>query len=65
MKTIFEKSRPGRSTAYLAAPSASEPPIASLLPAGALREKPPGLPEVSELEIVRPGHSRDLRVARP
>ncbi len=53
MKTIFEKSHPGRSTAYFAAPAADEKPAASLLPAGALRAKPPGLPEVSELEIVR------------
>ncbi|HEV3029351.1 MAG TPA: aminomethyl-transferring glycine dehydrogenase subunit GcvPB, partial [Planctomycetota bacterium] len=53
MKTIFEKSHPGRSTAYIAAAAADEKPAASFLPAGALRTRPPGLPEVSELEIVR------------
>jgi glycine dehydrogenase subunit 2 len=53
VKTIFEKSRAGRSTAYLPEPGPDEMPAASLLPASALREKPPGLPEVSELEIVR------------
>jgi len=53
MKTIFEKSHPGRSTAYLAAAGPDEKPAASFLPTGALRAKPPGLPEVSELEIVR------------
>ncbi|HLY73956.1 MAG TPA: aminomethyl-transferring glycine dehydrogenase subunit GcvPB [Planctomycetota bacterium] len=53
MKTIFEKSHPGRSTAYFAAPAPEEKSAASLLPPGSLRAKPPGLPEVSELEIVR------------
>jgi glycine dehydrogenase subunit 2 len=53
MKTIFEKSHPGRSTAYFAAAGPDEKPAASYLPPGSLRAKPPGLPEVSELEIVR------------
>ncbi len=53
MKLIFEKSREGRSTAYLPPPAPGEAPISSLLPAQALRAQPPGLPEVSELEIVR------------
>jgi glycine dehydrogenase subunit 2 len=53
MKTIFEKSHPGRSTAYFAAAAPDEKAAAALLPASALRAKPPGLPEVSELEIVR------------
>ena len=53
MKTIFEKSHPGRSTAYFPEPAAGEAPIESLLPPGSLRPKPPGLPEVSELGTVR------------
>jgi glycine dehydrogenase subunit 2 len=53
MKTIFEKSRPGRGTAYFPPAVPGEDPIESLLPAAALRTKPPALPEVSELEIVR------------
>jgi len=53
VKTIFEKSRPGRSTAYLPPPAEGEPPISSLLPEKSLRARPPALPEVSELEIVR------------
>ena len=53
MKTIFEKSHPGRSTAYLPAAAPGEKPASALLPEKALRTKPPGLPEVSELEIVR------------
>jgi glycine dehydrogenase subunit 2 len=53
MKTIFEKSRAGRATAYFPAPAPGEKSAADLLPASALRAKPPGLPEVSELEIVR------------
>jgi len=53
MKTIFEKSHPGRGTAYFPPPAPGEKPLSALLPAGALRAKPPGLPEVGELEIVR------------
>jgi len=53
VKTIFEKSHPGRSTSYFPEPSAAEAPIASLLPGSALRAKPPSLPEISELGIVR------------
>jgi len=52
MKTIFEKSHPGRSTAYFAAAGPDEKPAASFLPPGSLRAKPPGLPEVSELEKI-------------
>ena len=53
MKTIFEKSHPGRSTAYFAAAAPGEKPVSAYLPEKSLRAKPPGLPEVSELEIVR------------
>jgi glycine dehydrogenase subunit 2 len=53
MKTIFEKSRPGRGTSYLPARAADVKPAEAYLPKEALREKPPGLPEVSEFEVVR------------
>jgi glycine dehydrogenase subunit 2 len=53
MKTIFEKSHSGRSTPYFAAAGPNEKPVSALLPAKVLRTHPPGLPEVSELEIVR------------
>jgi glycine dehydrogenase subunit 2 len=53
MKTIFEKSRPGRATAYFPPPAPGERPLAELLPASALRAAPPALPEVAELEVVR------------
>ncbi len=53
MKLIFEKSVPGRATSYLPPPAAGERPLSALLPEGALRARPPALPEVSELEIVR------------
>ena len=50
MKTIFEKSKAGRGTSYLPEPEKS---AAAYLPKEALREKPPGLPEVAEFEVVR------------
>jgi glycine dehydrogenase subunit 2 len=53
MKTIFEKSRAGRGTPYFPAPAAGDPSPTAWLPAAALRQTPPLLPEVSELEIVR------------
>ncbi len=48
---IFEHSRPGR-RAPSVAPGES-PPTCADLPAGLLRAAPPGLPEVSELQVVR------------
>lgn len=53
MKTIFEKSKPGRGTSYLPARGADEKPAEAWLPKEALRETPPMLPEVSEFEVVR------------
>jgi glycine dehydrogenase subunit 2 len=51
--TIFERSREGR-RAFVAPPTdVPEAPIEELLPPGAIRERPPELPEVSEPEIVR------------
>ena len=48
--TIFEKSRPGRGGGKI-----PHPPKGSLdrLPAAARRARPPGLPELNELEVVR------------
>ncbi len=53
MKLIFEKSRPGRGTAYFPPSDPAETPIGKLLPGGALREQPPALPEVTEFDVVR------------
>jgi len=53
MKTIFEKSKSGRGTAYFPAAGPNDKPASAYLPAKALRAAPPLLPEVSELEIVR------------
>jgi glycine dehydrogenase subunit 2 len=53
MKTIFEKSRPGRATVYFPPPAPGERPIEEILPRTALRARPPALPEVAELEVVR------------
>jgi glycine dehydrogenase subunit 2 len=51
--TIFEKSREGRRAAYLPEAGVPERPLGELLPAHLLRAEPPGLPEISEPEIVR------------
>ena len=52
-RTIFEKSVPGRRAARLAEAGIEERPLDELIPADLLRDEPPGLPEVSEPEIVR------------
>jgi glycine dehydrogenase subunit 2 len=49
---IFERSVPGRRTWRVPAPESARP-VASLLPAGAVRATPPALPEVAELDVVR------------
>ena len=51
--TIFEKSRPGRRAVVLPAPARSGAPLAELLGAKALRQTPPALPELSQLDLVR------------
>jgi len=51
-RTIFEKSRRGRRTEYVAARPGA-PALIAQLPAGALRDRPPALPEVTEGEVVR------------
>ena len=51
--TIFEKSREGR-RAFVPPPTdVPETPIEELLPASAIRQAPPELPEIAEPEIVR------------
>ncbi|MCI0342922.1 MAG: aminomethyl-transferring glycine dehydrogenase subunit GcvPB [Planctomycetales bacterium] len=52
-RLVFEKSRAGRRGVTLPASDAGEAPLESLLPGGALRNAPPALPELSELEVVR------------
>jgi glycine dehydrogenase subunit 2 len=51
MKLIFEKSRPGRRAAQLPRPRNLPPPPA--VPAELTRARPPRLPELPEVEIVR------------
>jgi glycine dehydrogenase subunit 2 len=51
MKLIFEKSRPGRRAAQLPRPRNLPPPPA--VPAELSRARPPRLPELPEVEIVR------------
>ena len=53
VRTIFEKSKPGRRAAVLPAAEVPEPPLEELIPARLLRDEPPRLPEVAEPEIVR------------
>ena len=55
MKVIFEKHRPGRRGAR---PTALDVPEAPVLPAALRRGAKPGLPDVSELDVVR--HYTDL-----
>jgi glycine dehydrogenase subunit 2 len=51
--TIFERSREGR-RAFVPPPTdVTERPLEELLPDEAIRREPPGLPEISEPEIVR------------
>ncbi len=50
---IFERSTPGRRAHGLPDPDVPEEPLPALVPEGALRRRPPALPEVSELEVVR------------
>lgn len=52
-KLIYEKSKPGRRAHILPKIQVPEKSISSLVPSKFLREKPPALPEVHELEAVR------------
>jgi glycine dehydrogenase subunit 2 len=53
VKTIYEKSKPGRRAAVLPDAEVPEPPLAELIPSELLRDEPPRLPEIAEPEIVR------------
>ncbi|MDR7465882.1 MAG: aminomethyl-transferring glycine dehydrogenase subunit GcvPB [Armatimonadota bacterium] len=50
---IFELSTPGRIGASYPEPDVPRRPLNALLPADQIRQVPPGLPEVSELDVVR------------
>lgn len=50
MKTIFAKSVPGRGAFCI---ESDAPKAAGMLPAGLLRKEEPGLPQCSELDVVR------------
>ena len=50
---IFERSRPGRTGYRFPPPDVPAEPLERLLPAHLLRETPPAIPEVSEVEVVR------------
>jgi glycine dehydrogenase subunit 2 len=50
---LFEMSHPGRRAHRLPACDVPARPAAQLLPAGALAEEPPPLPEVGEIDLIR------------
>ena len=50
---IFELSSPGRCASTFPACDVPVKPLADLLPADSLRDSPPNLPEVSEVDVVR------------
>ncbi len=50
---LFESSRPGRATAVLPACDVPEHPLDELIPREFLRQEPPPLPELGELDVVR------------
>ena len=52
-KLIFEKSVPGRRAWSLPPLDIPNAPLESLIPGRMIRKDPPGLPEVSELDLVR------------
>src|SRR5438067_5229274 len=50
---LFEMSRPGRRCHLLPECDVPAPPVGKLLPAAALADAPPPLPEVGEIDLVR------------
>src|SRR5436189_825478 len=50
---LFDLSQPGRRAATLPASDVPAVPVAKLLPAAAVADRPPPLPEVAEPEVVR------------
>ncbi len=53
VRTIYEKSKPGRRAAVLPDAEVPEAPLEELIPAMLLRKEEPRLPEIAEPEIVR------------
>src|SRR6202451_3958327 len=53
VRTIFEKSKPGRRAGTLPPSGVPERPLTELIPERLLRAEAPRLPEVSEPEIIR------------
>ncbi|WP_020473098.1 aminomethyl-transferring glycine dehydrogenase subunit GcvPB [Zavarzinella formosa] len=53
IELLFELSRPGRRTHRLPVCDVPVKPVSSLLPAGAVAEAPPPLPEVGEIDLIR------------
>ena len=53
MALIFERSTPGRRAWSLPEPPADAPALEELIPGSFLRPRPPRLPEVGELQLVR------------
>lgn len=51
--TIFERSRPGRKAYSLPACDVPEAPLSEMIPDRLLRDDPPALPEVSEVDVAR------------
>lgn len=52
-QTIFEKSRPGKKAYSLPECDVPKTPLSELIPGNFLRDTPPELPEVSEVDAVR------------
>src|ERR1041384_7651902 len=50
---LFDLSQPGRRTHFLPACDVPTPDARDLLPASALAEQPPPLPEVGEIDLIR------------
>jgi glycine dehydrogenase subunit 2 len=50
---LFELSKPGRRAGRMPACDVPEKPLAELLPAGAVAERPPPLPELAEPDVIR------------
>ena len=52
-EVLFEQSQPGRCGVQLPACDVPQRPLAELLPAGAIADSPPALPELGEPDLVR------------
>ncbi|HAH45173.1 MAG TPA: aminomethyl-transferring glycine dehydrogenase subunit GcvPB, partial [Planctomycetaceae bacterium] len=52
-ESLFALSQPGRRGAEFPAADVPERPLSELIPASALADKPTGLPEVTESDVIR------------